>query len=278
MIKFISVPESRAKARFRQQGEFKMLKNTQPFLGGWTMAKTTVLAMLAAVAASASVFGQSATAARIMPLGDSLTSSINGQASYRYYLWKKLQAARYNVDFVGTAWGVNDGSSSIYPDFDQDHEGHPGATTDDILNAVGYFANQNQPDIVLLLIGGNDFIQGMSVAHAVENTGRIIQALRVVNPRVVVLLGLLPPDADPNLRRMSQSYNSAIQREVRAWTVSGSPVRLVNLWSGFSPSRDTVDGEHADASGDQKFASRFYSSLAPYLSKYRIPITRTARR
>ena len=46
-------------------------------------------------------------------------------ASYRYWLWKQLQAKGFNVDFVGTLWGVGpDGASGIYPGFDQDHDFH----------------------------------------------------------------------------------------------------------------------------------------------------------
>src|ERR1051325_4979128 len=69
---------------------------------------------------------------RIMPLGDSLTSGLPGQASYRYWLWKRLQASGYHVNFVGSNWGVAEGSPALYSDFDEDNEGHPSDTTDDI--------------------------------------------------------------------------------------------------------------------------------------------------
>ncbi|HWH69765.1 MAG TPA: hypothetical protein VNT26_10290, partial [Candidatus Sulfotelmatobacter sp.] len=118
-----------------------------------TAVKLLFLAVLSAVMLWGPWAGAQSTPVRIMPLGDSITSSIDGQASYRYWLWKRLQAAGFNVDFVGTLWGVGDGASGIYPDFDQDHEGHPGATTDDILNSISSWAAQDQPDVVLLLIG-----------------------------------------------------------------------------------------------------------------------------
>lgn len=200
---------------------------------------------------------------RIMPVGDSLTSSIEGQASYRYWLWKRLERTRYNVDFVGSRWGIGNGASAIYADFDQDHEGYPGATTSGILYGISGWASQAQPDIVLLVIGANDIDRGLSPEGALENTRQIIATLRSVNPNVTILWGLLPPPPQPN--PAYKMYNSQILGCSRAWSTRESPIRVVNLWSGYWPSRDTVDGDHPNASGEQKFAARFFGQLYPTL-------------
>src|SRR6187399_3097989 len=71
-------------------------------------------------------------ATRIMPLGDSITSSFAGHDSYRYWLWHSLQDAGYtNIDFVGSQRGVF-GGTPLHANFDQDHEGHTGFTADQI--------------------------------------------------------------------------------------------------------------------------------------------------
>ena len=50
---------------------------------------------------------------RIMPLGDSITSSIPGQVSYRYWLWSTMNAAGYSVDFVGSLCGVYEADPAV---------------------------------------------------------------------------------------------------------------------------------------------------------------------
>src|SRR5688572_33279210 len=52
-------------------------------------------------------------ATRIMPLGDSITSTFAPRQSYRYWLWNSLKDAGFtNVDFVGSQRGVFGGSPS----------------------------------------------------------------------------------------------------------------------------------------------------------------------
>jgi acyl-CoA thioesterase I len=227
--------------------------------------------LLAATCSALLLWGQPAGAqptgpVRIMPLGDSVTSGLDGSASYRYWLWKQLQAKGFNVDFVGTLWGVGpDGASGTYPDFDQDHEGHFGATTDDILNGIGDWAAQTQPQVVLLLIGGNDFQNGADPQQVLTNTGAIINTLRSVNPNVVVLWAMLPQA--PDQRQQDQAYNQGVSRLARAWSTPQSPIRVVNLWSGFNPAKDTLDGQHPNAAGEKLLAARFYAALAPMLRR-----------
>src|SRR3954468_24495806 len=70
-------------------------------------------------------------AVKIMPLGDSITESFPGHASYRFFLYNQLVQAGYDVDFVGSLTGVN-GGAPLYSNFDQNHEGHSGIRTDQI--------------------------------------------------------------------------------------------------------------------------------------------------
>ena len=97
---------------------------------------------------------------RIMPLGDSITYGISSGAipnlpgyfvSYRKALWDKLVDAGYDVDFVGS---LTNGSS--VPDFDPNHEGHPGMRDDEIASNVNGYLSSNHADIILLHIGTND--------------------------------------------------------------------------------------------------------------------------
>ncbi len=70
-----------------------------------------------------------------MPLGDSITVGghidgtppLNERTGYRQKLWQLLQAAGYNVDFVGSQV-----AGEAVPNFDPDNEGHGGWRDDQI--------------------------------------------------------------------------------------------------------------------------------------------------
>src|SRR5580765_1323778 len=110
---------------------------------------------------------------RILPFGDSVTASVSPHNSYRFWLWHKLTDNGFNVDFVGTQNGVADGAPAN-PDFDMDHEGHPGWTTMDGLIHVDSIAAATQPDIVLLDLGANDVIQGVPIPTIIAQLKEII--------------------------------------------------------------------------------------------------------
>src|SRR5262245_1456626 len=196
---------------------------------------------------------------RILPLGDSVTSSFGPHSSYRYWLWHKLTDNGFNVDFVGTQFGVADGVPEN-PDFDQDHEGHPGWTTTDGLNNVDSIAAATQPDIVLLDLGANDVIQGVPIPTIIAQLKLIIEHLRAANPNVKVLVAEPTPYVGENSRQMSK-LKGAISHMAKVENQPGSKVCAVNLFGGFSVRSDTFDGMHPDESGENKIANRFYGAL-----------------
>jgi acyl-CoA thioesterase-1 len=201
---------------------------------------------------------------RIMPLGDSITASVTGNASYRYYLWQRLQSAGYQVDFVGSQYGVY-GGPPLYTDFDQDHEGHWGWRVDEILANIDVWALAALPDIVLIHLGHNDLWQGQSVGDTIDELARIIDALRLVNPSVQILLAQVIPSTEDALAEIP-SLNAQIPALVAAKTTSQSLVIAVDQYSGFDAPSDTWDGVHPNATGEQKIADRWFTWLARLLS------------
>jgi lysophospholipase L1-like esterase len=204
-------------------------------------------------------------AIRIMPLGDSITEGLNGQATYRYWLWHKLADAHFDVDFVGTQHGVFNGTPR-FPDFDQDHQGEVGFRADLIADNVATWANSQRPDIVLLHIGTNDLLQGQSVSSTIDDIGRIIDSLRGVNPNVTVLLAKIIPSGFANLDANIQALDEQIPGLVSAKDTQQSRVLLVDQYSGFDPQADSADGLHPTESGEKKMADRWFDALAPELT------------
>ena len=124
---------------------------------------------------------------RIMPLGDSITSSIPGQASYRYWLWKLIGEAGYPADFVGSLWGVyDDGSAPLYPDFDANHEGHYGYRADQVLANITVWAQAAAPDVVLIHLGHNDLWYAQSIDSTISEISQIIDRLHLENRSQVI--------------------------------------------------------------------------------------------
>ena len=196
---------------------------------------------------------------RILPLGDSVTSSFAPYSSYRYWLWHDLVDAGINADFVGTQHGVAGGTPQN-TDYDQDHEGHPGWTTEDALANIDTIAAATQPDVVLIDLGANDVMEGVPRETTVTNLELIIEHLRAVNPNVIILLGQPTQYIGPNHKLLSK-LKGAISRIAKTESQAGSPVIRVNLGSGFNVRRDTFDGMHPNESGEKKIASKFFAAL-----------------
>jgi lysophospholipase L1-like esterase len=202
------------------------------------------------------------SAVKIMPLGDSITESSGGHASYRYWLWQQLGQAGYEVDFVGSNTGVAGGDPQ-FASFDQNHEGHSGYRADQIQSNITSWARAASPDVVLLHVGTNDIFQGQSNSSTITEIGGIIDNLRSVNPNVKIFLAQIIPQAD-NLSAV-QNLNSLIPGLISQKNTSASPVILVDQYSGFSASTDTYDRTHPDESGEQKMAQKWYSALTNVL-------------
>jgi lysophospholipase L1-like esterase len=55
--------------------------------------------------------------------------------------------------------------------------------------------------------------------------------------------------------------NNAIKAWAPTKSTSQSPIVIVDNFTGFNSSTDTVDGEHPNDKGDQKMADKFYQPL-----------------
>ena len=137
---------------------------------------------------------------RILPLGDSLTDGFTGtpvQGGYRNRLYSLLNGAGYQVDFVGT---FSDSSNPTLPD--ANHQGLGGARVDHIQANIGGWLNQvEDPDVILLLIGTNDFYQSYQLAG--------------INTRLTNLIRTSPPSA-PSKNHHCQPATTDRQPDLRS--------------------------------------------------------------
>ena len=200
---------------------------------------------------------------KLMPIGDSITQGWSDRYSYRYPLWKKLIDAGASVDFVGSLdqnykgspeWPVYRGLA-----FDSDHEGHWGWRVDEILLEIDRWLLSNTPDVVLLHLGTNDIFQSNGVESTLSELSELITRLRSASPEVVIFLAQVI-GADRN-DTLLQELNSGIASLASTLTTSGSPVLLVDQYSGFDPAQDAYDGVHPNSQGEEKMAVKWFDAL-----------------
>lgn len=220
------------------------------------MLLLVVLSMSVAALPLEPLAAQSTT--KILPLGDSITESYAGHASYRYWLWQKLVDGAYNTDFVGSMTGVYNGKP-LYANFDQNHEGHWGWRANQILAQINTWASSARPDVALIHLGTNDIFQKQSNTSTINEIEQIIDALRRTNPKIKILLAKLIPST--YMATKIQNFNSLIPSLARQKNTSKSPVIVVDQSTGFNAMSDTWDGTHPNESGEKKMANKWYKAL-----------------
>ncbi|MDY7105286.1 MAG: GDSL-type esterase/lipase family protein [Actinomycetota bacterium] len=217
-----------------------------------------------------------------MPLGDSITAGngATGDQSYRGHLYADLIDAGWDVDFVGSQ------SSTTAAGGDPDHEGHGGYTIGPgpsyldkfvgagngnvAANVEGWLAEAD-PDVVLLLIGvndyfninndGNDFDGDDDPGYQpdVDGPGRLadlVDQIRAASPdTVVVVSSLLPVEFSGSF---AAGFNAGVpaiaESRDHVWFTDGNAAPLAD--------GDWIDGGlHLSDGGAAKVADVYAADL-----------------
>ena len=222
---------------------------------------------------------------KIMPFGDSITTSKDNFSSYRCYLDHSLHAAGIPFIFAGTQttnWsGTNPPCGDPATDFDHHHEGHSGAMAWDFLHpdhwsgtayTLDYILSQNIagtstaniPDMVLMHLGTNDLGHGHAISQIKSDLEALIDKFRASNPQVVILLAQITPCNAATVGAWCNNVaglNAVIPSIAADKSTADSPVLIVDQYDGFDAAVDTIDGTHADSSGNQKLAARWMAAI-----------------
>lgn len=196
-----------------------------------------------------------------MCLGDSITACSGEFGCYRNDLAARLAAHHDAVRFVGSQ--VSDGPAGPLR-----FEAYGGRTTEFLAENIEAWYKANPADIVLLHSGHNHFAEEHPVPGIVEATGRIIDTLRRINPKVIVLLAQVIPSSKLPKYSYIAELNAALPALAARLNKPCRPVILVDQSAGFDPVADTVaDGVHPNAAGAAKIAARWFDALAPLLKR-----------
>ena len=205
---------------------------------------------------------------RIMPLGDSITFGFDPdsvvQGGYRTELYQALSSAGYNVDFVGTLQDSNPPLALGDPDY----EGHGGYRIDEIDSGLdGWLAQLDDPDVVLLLIGTNDFWQNFDPNNAINRLENLIAHIATQRPFAkIVVASLLLFGADPTIDSQIQTFNSNIPGVVTHQVSLGHQVSFVNLRSCCGPSDLSSDQVHPNLTGYTKIGDAWVPAVTNVIS------------
>lgn len=218
-------------------------------------------------------------AVRIMPLGDSITlgtytpttpSVADESIGYRRKLYGDLAQMggnRFGVNFIGS---LSHGSSAGIGD--PDHEGHGGATSNEIANGrpasstdpgfpgVTNWLNTNPPDVILLHIGTNSFTTDPSGVTAILDR---ISAWESANYPVWVFIARI-------IQRLDGIDVTPFNDNVAAMVASranNNRLIMVNQQTGAdlvynkTATGDMADDLHPNQSGYDKMADKWRTDL-----------------
>ncbi|MCX6928550.1 MAG: GDSL-type esterase/lipase family protein, partial [Verrucomicrobia bacterium] len=198
---------------------------------------------------------------RIMPVGDSITDGAGAPGGYRLPLYQILTNAGFNVDFVGT---LTDNGAPGLPD--PDHEGHSGWRIDQIDSIIlGVFDKVADPDVILLLIGTNDYGQGYDTANAINRLEALVIKMATNRPYAKIIVANLLVRGEPYNTQIQTTFNPYIPALVQRQRAAGHEVYFTDLRSAV-PLSDMPDQLHPNALGYAKMATNWFGAITNLFS------------
>jgi lysophospholipase L1-like esterase len=215
-----------------------------------------------------------------MLIGDSITRA----TCWRDYLWQQLSVNNAGrVDYVGTVPSDYCGITGVDPDnqayssslITEVVAGVTNARTCDpfcpALSDLQTAFAATKPQLVLMHWGTNDVWNSKATSSITSAYGTVIDALRAVNPSVVILLAQIIPMnvtsatcsgcSCAGCSTAVPALNTAIVSFAASKGTSASPVIVVDQYTGFDATTDTRDGVHPNDQGSQKMANRWFTAL-----------------
>ncbi|MEW2517048.1 ricin-type beta-trefoil lectin domain protein [Actinacidiphila alni] len=190
---------------------------------------------------------------RLEPLGDSITwgeASSTGNG-YRDALAGDLTGDGYTLDFVGS---MRSGTMS-----DPDNEGHQGWRIDQIAALADTTLATYKPNLVTLMLGTNDLIQGYQVPTAPDRLHALVDRVLADDPTATVLLADLPPSTSPQVAQAEPAYDAAVRDIVASEQAAGRHVGFVDM--GALTTADLADQVHPNDTGYRKMADAWHAGV-----------------
>lgn len=199
-----------------------------------------------------------ATVLRIMPLGDSITDGYTVSGGYRVPLCQMLIAAGYRVEFVGS---VTNNNPAPYSELH--HEGHSGYRIDQILSGLpAWVQSAGEPDIILLLIGTNDYGQRHDPAGAIDRLDELMAEIVALRPQARLVVANLLQRTDDRMANaaIQGTFNPGVASLVKQYAAAGRRVYFTDMCSALAAS-DLADGLHPNSAGYARMATNWFGVI-----------------
>jgi len=135
-----------------------------------------------------------------------------------------------------------------------------GATTSDGLSRLPALLAEKKPALVVVELGSNDGLRGLSTAEIRENLVRIIEACRAADAKVVLVGIELPINYGPQYREGLKALYRDLARDFNLPLV---PFLLEGV--ALDPDLMQDDGLHPKAEGEPKVLENVWPVLEPAL-------------
>jgi autotransporter-associated beta strand protein len=213
------------------------------------------------IAGSGSLLISTNPVVRILPVGDSITMGYSSPAyvpgGYRTLLAALLNSLNYNVTFTGLLDVNNPPGVTAW------HEGHSGAEIAGVDYCMqGVFDSTDDPDIILLLLGTNDYNNGIG-AGATNRLDQMITHLATNRPNAKIIVAnlLLRTDNATLNSQINSTFNPFIPGIVAAHAALGQQVYFTDLRSVVTSAGLSSDGIHPNASGYASMATNWFNAI-----------------
>lgn len=181
---------------------------------------------------------------KIVAFGDSLTAGFGllENESYPYLLQEKLKADGYDYEVLNA--GVS------------------GDTTAGGLERIDWSLDQKNVEIIIIELGANDLLRGLSPARMKQNLDKMIRKAKAKNVKVL-LCGMLSPRSMGSQYQadyINAFYDLAKEHKVEF-------LRFMVEGVALNPKLNQPDGIHPNAEGEKIMTDNVYKALQPMLKK-----------
>ncbi|UTW44965.1 arylesterase [bacterium SCSIO 12696] len=180
----------------------------------------------------------------ILVLGDSLSSAYNMSQQQG---WVNLLQQKLTDEYPSGNYRVINSSTS-------------GDTTAGGLNRLPAMLSQHQPAVVIIELGGNDGLRGLSLKQMRNNLSRMIELSQENNAQVILAGMHIPPNYG---QRYTQQFHQVYQDLTSDYNLSLIPFLLENV--GGVSEFIQADGLHPNAKAQPVILANVWPHLEPLI-------------
>jgi len=179
---------------------------------------------------------------KIVAFGDSLTAGfgLTEKESYPYLLQERLKADGYDYEVVNA--GVS------------------GDTSLGGLERADWVLDNDNVKVLILELGANDLLRGLSPAKMKDNLDKIITKAKARNIKVLLCGMLAPPTSGSQYQH---DFTFAFPELADKHRVAFLPFLLEGI--ALNKDLNQADGIHPNAQGTQRMTGNIYKELKPLL-------------